>query len=217
MTKLLAIETTGSVCGVSVMIDGSLRSASEILQANVHDEMLAGCVKYCLHTAGMDASQLTVVALSSGPGSFTGLRIGAAFAKGLCFESDCKLLAVPTMTSLYYAGLEVAEIAGCTQISGVIASHRDLFYVQNMPLGTTPWSTLPKLLERSSIGQYDATSTLVVGPAAGEFTSKPISGLHRLSPRFVSHAAWHMLKSGAAFSDPLTFEPLYGQDFEPRV
>ncbi|MBK7185785.1 MAG: hypothetical protein IPH85_07625 [Ignavibacteria bacterium] len=68
MTRLLSIETSGSVCSVAVSVDGSLVSSIEILQANVHDEMLSKCVHDVVSNAGLALDSIDVVAVSAGPG-----------------------------------------------------------------------------------------------------------------------------------------------------
>ena len=84
MSAILAIETTGSSCSVAVSVDHKLVTSIEILRPNMHDARLAGLVETACADAGVDVSSLTYVAVSSGPGSFTGLRIGVSMAKGLC-------------------------------------------------------------------------------------------------------------------------------------
>lgn len=213
MTRLLAIETSGSVCSVAVSVDGALLSTVEILQANVHDEMLGKCVHDVVRNAQLTLEDIDVVAVSAGPGSFTGLRIGVSFAKGLCFTGKPRLLAVPTLTALMHAGTEVARIGRSTSITAVVASHRDLYYVASSPVEDATHLAPVELLPRDiAVGRIN-NSTLVVGPAAMQFTPNPISGLTRLSARFVAFAAWKLLEAGAPFNDALTFVPEYQQEF----
>lgn len=213
MTRLLAIETSGSVCSVAVSIDGSLISSVEILQAHVHDEMLSKCVHDVVSNAGLALDSIDVVAVSAGPGSFTGLRIGVSFAKGLCFSGEPKLLAVPTLTALMHAGTEVARIGRYTSITAVVASHRDLFYLATSPFEDPTHLASVELLPLHDVKERLNESTMVVGPAASQFTPNPVSGLTRLSARFVAFAAWKLLEAGAPFNDAMTFVPEYQQDF----
>jgi tRNA threonylcarbamoyl adenosine modification protein YeaZ len=218
MPRLLAIETSGSVCSAAVSIDGSLVSSSEILRSNVHDEMLAGLVSdVCLY-ADIALADIDIVAVSAGPGSFTGLRIGASFAKGLCFAStSVHLLAVPTHVALMAAGLEVAQLAGVPEIVCAIGSHRDLLYISqtsSSDLDVTASATLLTVAEGKE--SLNGRNALVVGPAAGALTTSPVSGLSRLSARFVAYAAWIMLSKGSSWSHPNTFVPDYHQEFQPR-
>lgn len=213
MTTLLAIETSGGVCSVAVSVNGALRSSTEILVANVHDEALLRCVRETMFNADVSIGDLDVVAVSAGPGSFTGLRIGVSFAKGLCYDNNPKLLAVPTLTSLMHASTEVARLAGYSSILAVIASHRDLYYVSTSPTNHPTHVSEVVLLSREEVLSHVHSSTLVVGPAAELFSPLPISGLTRLSARFVAYAAWRLLATNVPFADPKTFVPDYQQEF----
>ncbi|MBU3742773.1 MAG: tRNA (adenosine(37)-N6)-threonylcarbamoyltransferase complex dimerization subunit type 1 TsaB [Candidatus Kapabacteria bacterium] len=218
---ILSIETSGSVCGVALAtLDGesySLRTAIEVLIPNVHDGALARLAVQCMSEAGVGIVDIDVVAVSSGPGSFTGLRIGASFAKGLCFTGSPRLLAVPTMQSVAAASTEVATLAARSAIIVVIPSHRDLVYLQRydahaMPLTDVAVMTITKATEMCG------PDTLVVGPGASLVSPAPVSGLGRCSPRFVSMAASIMLRnSDVVYADPQTFEPGYRQEFVPKA
>jgi tRNA threonylcarbamoyladenosine biosynthesis protein TsaB len=217
MTRLLAIETSGTVCSAAVSVDGALTSSIEVLRSNVHDELLAGVVASTCENAGIRVSDIDVVAVSSGPGSFTGLRIGASFAKGLCYTGTPKLLAVPSHVAMMAAALEVARLSGSSSITCVIGSHRDLVYVSTSPcdeLDIHADATLMTIDEARA--RIDGAPTLVVGPAAGLLTSSPISGLSRHSARFVAYAAWIMLAQSSPFNDANQFVPNYHQEFQPR-
>ncbi|MBK7577613.1 MAG: tRNA (adenosine(37)-N6)-threonylcarbamoyltransferase complex dimerization subunit type 1 TsaB [Ignavibacteria bacterium] len=216
MTRLLSIETSGSVCSVAVSVDGSLVSSIEILQANVHDEMLSKCVHDVVSNAGLALDSIDVVAVSAGPGSFTGIRIGVSFAKGLCFSGKPNLLAVPTLTALMHAGTEVARIGRFATITAVVASHRDLYYVATSPVEDPTHIAAVELLPLHEVKEHLSDATLVVGPAASQLTPNPVSGLTRLSARFVAFAAWKLLEAGAPFNDAMTFVPEYQQEFEVR-
>lgn len=216
MSRLLAIETTGSVCGAAISIDGTLIACTEVVRSNVHDELLAEIVTETCRLADVALQDVNVVAVSSGPGSFTGLRIGASFAKGLCFSSQSSLLSVPTHQALMAASMEVAQQAGKTKIFSCIPSHGDLLYVSSC--GPDLFDVYSPL-DICSIDETQAMlscDSLVVGPGAGLVIDSPISGLNRLSPRFVAYAAWLLMAKGVPFVDADTFVPNYHQDFKPR-
>lgn len=213
MTTLLAIETSGNVCSVAVSVDGALRTSTEIIVANVHDEALLRCVRETMYNADVSVGDLDAVAVSSGPGSFTGLRIGVSFAKGLCYNNCPRLLAVPTLTSLMHASTEVARLAGYSSIMAAIASHRDLYYVSISPTEHPTHVSEVLLLTREEALSHVNQATLVVGPAAELFSALPISGLTRLSARFIAYAAWRLLAANVPFVDSTTFVPDYNQEF----
>ena len=91
------IETSTDVCSVSVSQDGACIFSQEDHDGPNHAVKLGTFVDEALSFADSHAIPLDAVAVSCGPGSYTGLRIGASMAKGICFGQDLKLIAVPTL------------------------------------------------------------------------------------------------------------------------
>jgi len=101
MAFILNIETTSKNCSVAVAKDGvqlAIRELSELGYS--HAENLHVFVNEVLQQAGLLLSDLSAVAISQGPGSYTGLRIGVSAAKGFCLALDIPLIAVDTMEVL---------------------------------------------------------------------------------------------------------------------
>lgn len=97
MSCILNIETSTDVCSVSVSQDGACIFSQEDHDGPNHAVKLGPFVDEALSFADSHAIPLDAVAVSCGPGSYTGLRIGASMAKGICFGQDLKLIAVPTL------------------------------------------------------------------------------------------------------------------------
>ena len=97
MSCILNIETSTDVCSVSVRQDGACIFSQEDHEGPNHAVKLGTFVDEALSFADSHAIPLDAVAVSCGPGSYTGLRIGASMAKGICFGQDLKLIAVPTL------------------------------------------------------------------------------------------------------------------------
>lgn len=97
MSCILNIETSTDVCSVSVSQDGACIFSQEDHEGPNHAVKLGTFVDEALSFADSHAIPLDAVAVSCGPGSYTGLRIGASMAKGICFGQDLKLIAVPTL------------------------------------------------------------------------------------------------------------------------
>ena len=103
MAKILCLETATTNCSVAVGIDGEVVALVEENTPNYsHGEQLHVFIIKALKKAGLSLSELDAIAVSKGPGSYTGLRIGVAAAKGLCFTLDIPLIAVPTLASMAY-------------------------------------------------------------------------------------------------------------------
>ena len=101
MARILNIETSTDYCSVSITKAGKCEHL-RLMQPDgthkaAHSEMLAVFVKEVLDEAGMKVSNMDAVALSGGPGSYTGLRIGASTSKGLCFGGDIPLISLNTL------------------------------------------------------------------------------------------------------------------------
>lgn len=100
MGLILSIETTTSVCSIAVARDGKLLSVRELNSKNSHAEIVNGFIQEVIEESGVSLTDLDAVAVSEGPGSYTGLRIGVSTAKGLCYSLDIPLIAVSTLRSL---------------------------------------------------------------------------------------------------------------------
>lgn len=97
MIKILNIETSTTVCSVSISENGTCKCFRENFNGNNHSELIGVFTQEVLAEAGLKPQDLDAVALSIGPGSYTGLRIGTSFAKGLCYGTDIPLITIPTL------------------------------------------------------------------------------------------------------------------------
>ena len=97
MALILQIETSTSSCSVALSEDGEVVSFKEVNERNAHASSLTVFMEDVLKEAGKTSSDLSAVAVSMGPGSYTGLRIGVSAAKGLCYALDIPLIAVNTL------------------------------------------------------------------------------------------------------------------------
>ncbi len=98
---ILNIETATKNCSVALAKDGETILCKEIAELGYsHAEKLHVFIKEIVDEAGIELSNLSAVAVSQGPGSYTGLRIGVSTAKGLCYALDVPLIAIDTLTSL---------------------------------------------------------------------------------------------------------------------
>lgn len=100
MSCILHIETSTSVCSVAVSENGGVIFSKEDHSGPNHAEQLGSDVDEALSFADSHAIPVDAVAVSSGPGSYTGLRIGVSMAKGICYGHGIKLISVPTLELL---------------------------------------------------------------------------------------------------------------------
>lgn len=100
--KILALDTSGLVCTVAVMEDDRLLSEFSIQHKITHSELLLPMMEQIKNKIALDLNTIDAVAVSAGPGSFTGLRIGCSTAKGLCLAMNKPMIAVPTLDAMAY-------------------------------------------------------------------------------------------------------------------
>ncbi|MEO8762455.1 MAG: tRNA (adenosine(37)-N6)-threonylcarbamoyltransferase complex dimerization subunit type 1 TsaB [Bacteroidia bacterium] len=102
MTHILCIETSTTVCSVCVTADDTVLAQKEINNGFSHAENLHVFIEEILKEANLSIKQINAVAVSKGPGSYTGLRIGVSTAKGLCYALQIPLISIDTLQSMAY-------------------------------------------------------------------------------------------------------------------
>lgn len=101
MTYILNLETATKNCSVSISQNGQTILCKEMAEAGYsHAEKLHVFIEECIKESNISFKDLSAIAVSQGPGSYTGLRIGVSAAKGLCFALDLPLIAVDTLKVL---------------------------------------------------------------------------------------------------------------------
>ena len=103
MPTILSIETATRACSVSISKGNEITSVvEEVGDGYSHAENLSVFIAKALTESNMNYRDLNAVAISKGPGSYTGLRIGTSTAKGLCYALDIPLISVPTLQAMAY-------------------------------------------------------------------------------------------------------------------
>ena len=104
MATILNLETATTNCSVSIARDGKTIALLEENSANYsHAEKLHLFIEQCLLEANIETADLDAVAVSKGPGSYTGLRIGVSAAKGLCYALDIPLISIGTLSIMAHS------------------------------------------------------------------------------------------------------------------
>lgn len=150
MALILSIETATSNCSAVVARDGSILSVRSSEEGNVHAERLAVFIQECLEEAQVAAGQLDAIAVSIGPGSYTGLRVGLSTAKGLAYGLGIPVLPVSTLFSLSKACAKVHP-GGAAYFSAIDARRMEVYlFAHRMSedrgpapviLDETPWTS----------------------------------------------------------------------------
>ena len=100
MAQILNLETSTQICSVAIAKDGNCIASEQTNEKNSHAANLTILISKVMEKAGTDVNRLDAVAVSKGPGSYTGLRIGVSTAKGMAYASGIPLIAVPTLQAL---------------------------------------------------------------------------------------------------------------------
>jgi tRNA threonylcarbamoyl adenosine modification protein YeaZ len=260
---LLCIETSGTVCGIAlaeislhatpaqpskqdIPTPPSIIAELSFFEPFQHDRLLAEATLALCRMTNRSVADLYAVAVSAGPGSFTGLRIGAAFAKALTFEDTPnspfpRLLPIPTMTACAFASRTIAQMLGKREICIGIPSHKDLLYVQRFTPEATPLHEIQLVQEhtlRADVhtlyaGTYFANGANGVNATNPDNRIKPDTTRHSdftclphtslLTPRMIAEYAAYLLTSSTTetaqdyFVPSAEFVPMYAQDFVPKT
>lgn len=131
MSCILNIDTSTDVCSVAVSDGGAcIFTTEEDHKGPNHNEQIGRMVDAALSFAESHAIPLDAVAVSSGPGSYTGLRIGTSMAKGICYGRDVKLVAVPTLELLCVPVLLREQVEEGALLCPMIDARRMEVYAQ---------------------------------------------------------------------------------------
>ena len=142
---ILALETSSSVCGASILLNDELLSIEEKNTSRQHAELLPDLTKASLKNINKTLDDVNAIAISIGPGSFTGLRVGLGFAKGIAYAKTLPIIPVSSLLSLAYS-LKSEE-----PTQGILLSHaRKVFYQ------TFQWrNNIPKINSEVLLAEID--------------------------------------------------------------
>jgi tRNA threonylcarbamoyladenosine biosynthesis protein TsaB len=112
LAYLLHIESTSTVCSIAISKDADLLALKELNNGYTHAENVHVFIKDILLETGLSPKDLSAVTVSSGPGSYTGLRIGFSAAKGLAYALQIPLITVDTLKALSILGIQKVNSPG---------------------------------------------------------------------------------------------------------
>lgn len=225
--SILAIETATMVCASAIVQGGIILSEASLEERYVHAEKLMTQVDTVLRKSGLFMHQLDGIAISIGPGSFTGLRIGLSVAKGLAFAMEKPLIAVPTLQAIAQRVVASKLVLEGEHILVALDARRDEVYCQwfvakdgmAKPMGPERDVAVKDLLKEAPLGKVhvsgDAIEKLqsVIGSGyAGIQWNVVPAELARCSAGIVGQIGEAMMKRGD-LADQSTLEPKYIKEF----
>ncbi len=213
--NILALESAGANCSVALFVNGVLFSDYNIYEKNMHDKYLAEFTRRIISDAGLRINDLSAVAVSEGPGSFTGLRISGSIAKGLTFNDDIKLISVPTLSAVANYVTDNIKYLNYSKIIATVKAHKDLLYYQEFDAKGQICSDIIF----STIDEFNSiahSSVLLCGSSADDFPNiDSISEFNNLSAKYIGSYAMKNYSSNT-FVKSEDFVPLYIQEFQMK-
>lgn len=224
MALILCIETGTDICSVGIVKDGELISLRESDSGRDHAKKVAVFVDELLTENDIDPQQIDAVAVGEGPGSYTGLRIGVSFAKGLCYGLGKPLIAVSSLASLaavaiedYNAGIIDIENWNSALLCPMIDARRMEVYTQVFDSKANPLSGITaEVVDENTLAEHRVATDHFVVFGSGAAKCAEILGaeLIDVTPSVRGMAAIAESKYAANdFADVAYFEPYYLKDF----
>jgi len=213
MEKLLAIETSTAVCSVALQTGDGRVKEKRIEGRGVHSEYTVLFIDELLDRAGLQGDDLDSVLFSNGPGSYTGLRIGASVIKGLLFGKNVPLFTYPTLIS--FAGTQLQLNSHCTVHSVIDARRNHLYYQHVKKSGEFLDISDPDIIELEQITPKISEGDIVIGTGWNRLDFKDREkvrwiGLEGISAVNLVHSwNYERLKDYYKEEDVELFEPEY--------
>lgn len=221
---LLALETATTTCGVAVLRDDDAVAQAHLHRPRVHSERLTPLVEDVLRHADVQAEALDAVAVSMGPGSYTGLRIGVSTAKGWALSTDATLVGVPTLDA-YAAQMRPVAAPGDV-VCALLDARRDEVYAGAYQMMTggmeahAPTKALPVSALFDWVGEVEGRLWLVGhGAPKAQDALAAVEAPQTVVPAtdVPPSAAWVARRGQTRLAqdgpdDVATFEPFYVRD-----
>lgn len=224
MACILHIETATDVCSVALSEDGAVLFSKEDFDGPQHAVTLGVFVDEVLSMADSHAKPIDAVAVSCGPGSYTGLRIGASMAKGICYGRNIPLIALPTLKVMSVPVLLMDELPEDALLCPMIDARRMEVYAAVYDRALNPVKEVgADIITPESYAEYlEQQPVYFFGNGAAkckEVITHPnaqfIDGVQPLA-RWMFPLADRQFLDGA-FQDVAYFEPFYLKEFVATV
>jgi len=220
MVLILSIETATQACSVALHADAHLIATQTLLVPKSHAESLVSSIAHLFSVTRYTPKDLAAVAISSGPGSYTGLRIGTATAKGLCYALDIPLIAVNTLEAMVQ-GVRPYNTTGALLCPMIDARRMEVYCLLADAQGKLLVPTHPCVVDEHSFQQWLQTHPILFfGDGAAK--CKPLWATHSHAT-FMDHVhpvappvgalAYTKFQQGA-LEDLAYFEPTYLKPFQ---
>ncbi len=224
MNRIILIETSTSLCSTALVEDGKVVCERISDEPRAHASKTALFVSEMLSEKGLKVSDCDAVAVSKGPGSYTGLRVGVSTAKGLCFGAGVPMIYVGKLDTLVWQALDGNMLPeGCRYIIPMIDARRMEVYAGIFtPDGKQVSPTVAQIIDADSFkDQLAEGPVLFIGDGADKCKDTltcPNARFTQCCPKAASmmHPALEALEA-KEFEDVAYFEPFYLKEFITTV
>jgi len=224
MDRIILIETSTSLCSTAIVEDGRVIRERLSQEPRAHASLTAVFVSEMLNEKGLKVSDFDAVAVSKGPGSYTGLRVGVSTAKGLCFGAGVPLISVGTLDTLVWQAKDEGLVPeGCKYIIPMIDARRMEVYTGVFTLdGNQISPTVASVVTSDSFSDQLAEGpVLFIGDGAGKcegVIDNPNAVFAQCCPKAsgMTQPATAALRE-KRFEDVAYFEPFYLKEFVTTV
>ncbi len=224
MDRIILIETSTSLCSTALAEDGRIVSERISDEPRAHASKTALFVSGMLSEKGLKVADCDAVAVSKGPGSYTGLRVGVSTAKGLCFGAGIPMISVGTLDTLVWQALDGNMLPeGCRYIIPMIDARRMEVYTGIFtPDGKQVSPTVAQIIDSGSFKtQLEEGPVLFIGDGADK-CKDTITSQNAHFIQCCPKAASMMRPALEAlttkrFEDVAYFEPFYLKEFITTV
>ena len=220
MAKLLLIETSTSLCSTALSEGDKIICSRRSSEPRTHASLTAQFIKEMLESSGWSVNDLDAVAVSAGPGSYTGLRVGVSTAKGLCFGGALPLISVSTLDILARQAIEAGLPEGCKAILPMVDARRmEVYTAVYSPDGARLTDISPVVLDENSFADLFAEGPVaVIGDAADKFAPLRATGDGSVFMQCCPEASAMLVPAirkyeKKEFEDVAYFEPFYLKQF----
>lgn len=220
--RLLLIETSTQACSVALSVDNVITASRYSDEPKAHARLLAPFIEDILHQSLLSFNDLSAVAVSEGPGSYTGLRVGVSTAKGICYGSSLPLIAVNTLDILADTAIKRLEKKENLFVVPMIDARRmEVYSAIYNEVGERLEEIRPITLEPDTFDNYYSKGELIfIGDGAEKYKSLlDPSRLNRsvfintypIAQEMLNRAT--QLLEQQSFQDVAYFEPFYLKEF----
>lgn len=218
-TYLLAIETVGKVCGIAIIDtqNGNLQLEYVVHVPNMHDAMLAELIRRAMNDLHIQPEHIQAIAVSEGPGSFTGVRIGMSLAKGWCADGKTALISVPTFHAMFDAAKDFLKIESDSSLSIIIKSHADSYFMQTFDIATGDAKTAIAILSyEEAVKGLEESNVLIGDIHISDCIARRLQHISASHPTFIAKYGLKMLQE-ENFVSPHDADPGYHAEFIPTI